>query len=121
LVSSEDLLQSAQNKLDTSGLDDLKGAPRQVFRGWVIWHARGPGNGVYFLEGSPDSNTSVWKVDLNGQGLLRTTESIPMLYNFNYERTNTYNQFDVSPDGRHLAFQTQRVLEENIGMIENIQ
>jgi serine/threonine protein kinase len=31
------------------------------------------------------------------------------------------NEFAVSPDGRHLAFQTEQVLEENIGMIENLR
>jgi hypothetical protein len=29
-------------------------------------------------------------------------------------------QFDASPDGRYLAFQTDQVLQENIGMIENV-
>jgi hypothetical protein len=30
-------------------------------------------------------------------------------------------QFDISPDGRHLAFTSQQVLQANIGMLENIQ
>ena len=29
------------------------------------------------------------------------------------------NLIDVSPDGRHIVFQSQQVLQENIGMIEN--
>jgi hypothetical protein len=32
-----------------------------------------------------------------------------------------FTQFDVSPDGRHLAFNTQAVLRANIGMLENIR
>jgi hypothetical protein len=29
-------------------------------------------------------------------------------------------QFDISPDGRHLAFSTPQDLLANIGMLENI-
>ena len=45
---------------------------------------------------------------------------IPILYNLNYSDTSLDNQFAVSPDGRHVAFQTEQVLEENLGMIENV-
>jgi hypothetical protein len=34
---------------------------------------------------------------------------------------HTQSQFDVSPDGLHIAFQTQQVLQENIGIIDNVQ
>jgi len=100
---------------------DLKGQPRQVFRGWVIWYSTGAGNEIYLLEGKPDLNGALWKVSWNGEGLVRIGASIPILYNPSYQRSSVGNQFDVSPDGRHLAFQTQPVLEENIGMIENVR
>jgi eukaryotic-like serine/threonine-protein kinase len=102
-------------------VDDFNNSPRQVFRGWVVWFARGPGNEIYFLEGKPDLNAVVGKVNWNGQGLTRTSWSIPILYDFNYFHTKTMTEFAISPDGRYLAFQTDQVLEENIGMIENVR
>jgi eukaryotic-like serine/threonine-protein kinase len=100
-------------------VDDFKNSPRQVFRGWVVRFARGPGNELYLLEGKPDLNAVLWKVKWNGQGLTRTSWSVPILYDFSYFHAKTMTFFDVSPDGRYLAFQTDQVLEENIGMIEN--
>jgi Tol biopolymer transport system component len=100
---------------------DLNGQPRQVFRGCVIWYTVGAGNEIYLLEGKPDLNGALWKVSWNGKGLVRVGASIPILYNPSYQRSSVGNQFDVSPDGRHVAFQTQPVLEENIGMIENVR
>jgi hypothetical protein len=100
---------------------DLKGQPRQVFHGWVIWYTVGAGDEIYLLEGKADLSGALWKVGWNGKGLVRIGASIPILYNPSYQRSSVGNQFDVSPDGRHLAFQTQPVLEENIGMIENVR
>jgi len=102
-------------------VDDFKSPPRQIFRGWILWFARSPGNEIYLLEGKPDLSAVLWKVGWNGQGLARITASIPLLYNLNYQRTIPFNLFDAAPDGRHLAIQTQQVLEEHIGMIENIR
>jgi eukaryotic-like serine/threonine-protein kinase len=102
-------------------VDDFKSPPRQILRGWVVWFARGPGNELYLLEGKPDLDGVLWKVKWNGQGLTRTDWSVPILYDFNYFHTKTVTEFDVSPDGRYLAFQTDQVLEENIGMIENVR
>jgi eukaryotic-like serine/threonine-protein kinase len=100
---------------------DFKNPPRRIFHGWVGWYRRGPGNEIYFLQGKPDLNGVLWRVDWDGQGLTRTSATIPILYNFNYNRATLENQFAVAPDGRHLAFQSEQVLEENIGMIENIR
>jgi Tol biopolymer transport system component len=100
---------------------DFKNPPRQLFRGWVIWYAPGPGNALYLLEGKPDLSAAVWKVNWNGKGLTRAPWTAPMLYDDNYDHTNIFTDFDVSPDGRYLAFETNQVLEENIGMIENVR
>jgi eukaryotic-like serine/threonine-protein kinase len=102
-------------------VDDFKNPPRQIFRGWVVWIARGPGNELYLLEGKPDLNGVLWKAGWNGQGLTRTSRSVPILYDDNYLHTQNDTFFDVSPDGRYLAFQTDQVLQENIGMIENVR
>jgi serine/threonine protein kinase len=77
--------------------------------------------GPTFVQGEPDLNGALWKVGWDGEGLARTSATIRILYNFNYNRTALTNQFDVSSDGHHLAFQTEQILEENIGMIENVR
>jgi hypothetical protein len=56
---------------------------------------------------------------VGGSGLSRVPASIPLLYNFNYLRAFAANQFDISPDGRRV-FQTQQVVQENIGIIDNL-
>jgi serine/threonine protein kinase len=61
----------------------------------------------------------LWKVKWGGSGLSRVPASIPLLYNFNYLRAFAANQFDISPDGRRV-FQTQQVVQENIGIIDNL-
>jgi Tol biopolymer transport system component len=101
-------------------VDDFKNPPRQIFRGWVIFFALRPGNKIYFLEGKPDLNADLWRVDWNGQDLVRTRWNVRGLYNFTY-RHNIVSPFDVSPDGRYLAFDTEQVLEKNIGMLENVR
>ena len=101
-------------------VSDFKEAPRQVFRGWVIWFAHGPGGKLYLLQGKSDLTSVLWKVDWNGQNLTRTSSIIPILSDLNYDPTDTGMQFDASPDGRYVAFQAEQVLQENIGMIENV-
>ena len=56
-------------------------------------------------------------------GRLRTVPcrpDYPLSLHFNYLHSLAINQIDVSPDGRHVVFQSQQVLQENIGMIENL-
>jgi eukaryotic-like serine/threonine-protein kinase len=118
------LLVSPSDENDTNAglwVDDFKNPPRQIFRGWVVWYVLGPANELYLLEGKPDLNGVLCKVGWDGQGFTRTPATIPILYNLNYKHTVFENQFDVSPDARHLAFQTEQILEENIGMIENVR
>ena len=98
---------------------DRNGPPRQIFRGWVTWYAWGPGNEVYLIQGSPDLQGVLWKVDRSGRGLTRVPVSIPLPFDYWY--LVPMAQFDISPDGRHLALTTQQVLQANIGMLENIR
>ena len=102
-------------------VSDFKNPPRQIFRGWVVAFARGPANEIYFLQGQPDLSAALWKVDWHGQGLTQTSWTVPILFQANYYHTVTDEQFAVSPDGRHLAFTAEQVLEENIGMIEDVR
>lgn len=98
---------------------DRNKSPRQVFHGWITWYARGPKNEIYFIQGKPDLKGVLWKVNWGGQGLMRVPLSIPL--SFHYWFDSPFTQFDISPDGRHLAFNTQEVLQANIGMLENIR
>jgi len=93
--------------------------PRQIFRGWVTWFARGPNNDIYVVQGQADLNGVLWKVDWNGQGLTRVPVTLPL--SFEYWYTLPFTQFDISPDGRHVAYVSEQALQANIGMIENIR
>jgi hypothetical protein len=76
---------------------------------------------IFVLKGNADLNGEVWKVKWDGSGLSRVRGTLPLLGNVNYTHTFVGNQFDVSPDGGHLVFQSQQVLQENIGIIDNVQ
>jgi Tol biopolymer transport system component len=102
---------------------DFQNPPRQIFRGWVDWwFARGPNNKIYFLEGKPDLQGALWKVGWDGQGLERTSATIPMaVFYWVTPGRNPQDYFTVSPDGRSVVFEWQTVLQANIGMIANVQ
>jgi hypothetical protein len=38
----------------------------------------------------------------------------------NYIHGLAWSQMDVSPDGRYVVFQSEQVLQENIGVIDNL-
>ncbi|MGC1106522.1 MAG: LpqB family beta-propeller domain-containing protein, partial [Candidatus Acidiferrales bacterium] len=101
-------------------VDDFKSPPRQIFHGWVGWFDRGPGNELYVLQDKPDLNAVLWKVGWNGENPTRVPAAI-LLINSYWENLgrNDSDYFDVSPDGRYLAFDAQTVLAANIGMIES--
>lgn len=100
---------------------DFKTPPRQVFRGWVCWFAVDALDNIFVLKGNADLNGEVWKVKWDGSGLSRIPGTLPLLGNVNYTHTFVGNQIDVSPDGGHIVFQSQQVLQENIGIIDNVQ
>ena len=60
----------------------------------------------------------LWTVKWDGSGLSRAGQTIPLL--LSTTSTRPHSTIDVSPDGRHVVFQSQQVLQENIGMIENL-
>jgi serine/threonine protein kinase/Tol biopolymer transport system component len=99
---------------------DFKTAPRQVFRGWVTSFAVNAQDEIFILKGKADLNGELLRVKWDGSGLSRSSGVIPLLYNPNYSHSLTWNQMDVSPDGRRVVFQSQQVLQENIGIIDNL-
>jgi serine/threonine-protein kinase len=105
----------------TAGLwtTDFRTAPRQLFHGWVCYVALDAQNNVFFLKGKNNLNGEVWKVKLDGSSLSRVG-TVPMLYDSLYFHAYQNNQIDVSPDGRRIVFQSQQVLQENIGMLDGL-
>jgi len=115
------LIWAQQNDPDAGvWVTDFKTPPRPVFRGSVSGYAVDEHNEITILKGNPDLSGELWKVKWGGSGLSRVPASIPLLYNFNYLRAFAANQFDISPDGRRVVFQSQQVLQENIGIIDNL-
>ena len=102
-------------------VNDFKAPPRQIFPGWVCWFAVDALDNVFILKGNADLNGEVWKVKWDGSDLSRVPGTLPLLGNVNYIHIFVGNQFDVSPDGGRIVFQSQQVLQENIGMIDNVQ
>ena len=103
-------------------LDDFKSPLRQVFRGWVLWFARGPENRIYLLQGKPDLKGVLWKVGWDGKGLEQIPATIPIVRSYWVDPAqNPQDYFDVSPDGRDVAFEKQTILSANIGMITNVR
>ena len=100
---------------------DFKNPPLQVFRGWVNGFAVDAQNEIVILKAKSDLTGELWKVKWDGSGVSRTTATIPLLYNALYAHSDVGNQFDVSPDGTRIVFQSQQVLQENIGVIDGLQ
>ncbi|HEV2422489.1 MAG TPA: LpqB family beta-propeller domain-containing protein [Candidatus Acidoferrales bacterium] len=101
---------------------DFKNPPRQIFRGWVVWFARGPKNRLYLLEGEPDLNGVLQSVDWDGRNLERTSVLLPMTYSYWTDPSEDPQVFfDISPDGRYIAFMKQTVLSANVGMVTRME
>jgi Tol biopolymer transport system component len=99
-------------------VNDFRNPPRQIFRGWVLSYTRGPNHQLYILQGRGDLKGIVWRVGWEGQSLTRLASiQLPYSYWISIEH-EPQAVFDVSPDGHHLAFTGQSVLQANIGMLE---
>ena len=76
----------------------------------------------YLLEEKADLNGALWQVGWDGQELRRTGATIPLVYSYwILIELEAQAYFDISPDGKHLAFDSQGVLQANIGMIEDVR
>ena len=102
-------------------ITDFKSPPRQVFRGWACAFAVDANDNIFILKGKGDLNGEIWKVKWDGSGLSRVSGTLPLVENVNYIHAFVGNQIDVSPDGRYIVFQSQQVLQENIGIIDNVE
>jgi Tol biopolymer transport system component len=114
------LSQQENNPAAGIWITDFKTAPRQVFRGWVGDFAVDAQNEIFLLKGKADLNGELWKVKADGSGLSRIPGVIPLLYSPNYFHSTAWNLMDISPDGHRVVFQSQQVLQENIGIIDNL-
>lgn len=115
--------QKGNDPNDGVWVSDFKSAPRQLFRGWACGYsfAADSKDNIFFLKGKGDLNGEIWKAKWDGSGLSRVPGTFPVPYNSNYQRSALGNQMDVSPDGRYIVFQSQQVLQENIGIIDNVR
>ena len=101
---------------------DFKNPPRQIFRGWIIWFARGPQNRLYILQGKPDLTGVLQSVGWDGRDVERTSVTVPLIDSYWTDPSQDPQvNFDISPDGRYVAFSKQTVLSANIGMITNVR
>lgn len=117
------MLNPSQRSAAGLWVTDFKSKPRQLFRGWVDWWlVPGPARQLYFVEGKPDLKGQLCKIGWSGQGLTCTSVTIPMIHSYWVDPVqNTQDHFDISPDGHHVAFEEQTLLESNIGMLQNIR
>ena len=103
-------------------MNDLKNPPRQIFRGWVAWYAWARSGDIYLLEGKPDLNGVLWRLDSDGQRLRSTSANIRLNYDYWLRHLGQpFNFFDTSPDGRRIVIGVQQVYEADIGMIEGLR
>lgn len=101
---------------------DFKNPPRQIFHGWVVWFTRGPKDRLYLLQGGPDLNGVLQSVDWGGRNLEKASVVVPMIYSYWTDPSQDPQVFfDISPDGRYIAFMKQTVLSANIGMVMRMQ
>ena len=119
------LISSGEQNNPADGIwtTDFKTAPRQLFHGWACPYtlAVDAHDNIFFLKGKDDLKGEVWRVKWDGSGLSSVPGTLPLLYDINYIHSFAGNQIDVSPDGNHIVFQSHQVLQENIGMIDNVQ
>ena len=113
--------QQENDPRDGVWVTDFKTPPRQVFRGWMCFFTTDAHDNIFILKGKADLNGELWKVKWDGSGLSRIPGALPLMANVNFTHAFVGNQIDVSPDGRYIVFQSQQVLQENIGIIDNVQ
>jgi Tol biopolymer transport system component/tRNA A-37 threonylcarbamoyl transferase component Bud32 len=100
-------------------LYSFAGPPRQLFRGWVVWHAwAGPGQ-LLVLEGKPDLNGLLWRVGLEGPRPERPSASLQLRRDF--YGSIPLLRFDVHPDHRRIVLEALELNEADLGMIENVR
>jgi len=97
----------------------LDGARRQVFQGWVVSYAWTGAHDMFVLQGQPDFNGVLWRVDSEGRRTLAL--SGVGLYRTEVGTGISEIRFDVHPDGRRIAIEMLESLEADIGMIDNVR
>ncbi|HEY3132270.1 MAG TPA: protein kinase [Acidobacteriota bacterium] len=100
-------------------LYSFAGPPRQLFRGWVVWHAWAGADQLLVLEGKPDLNGLLWRVGLEGSRPDRPSASLKLWRDF--YNPSTFLHFDVHPDHRRIVVEALELNEADLGMIENVR
>jgi Tol biopolymer transport system component len=97
-------------------LEQVGGSRRQVFRGWVVWIAWGP-DFVAVLEGKPDLQGVLWRVDTDGRRTV-LMEKFPLY--LRHTDVTVPLRFDVHPDGRRVVTEGLESFEADLGLIQNV-
>ena len=97
----------------------LQGDRRQVFRGWVVSFAWLGSDQVVVLEGRPDLEGVLSRIDLEGRRTVALTGV--GLFRSAVESAIGAIHFDVSPDGHSIAIETLESLQADIGLIDNVR
>jgi dipeptidyl aminopeptidase/acylaminoacyl peptidase len=97
---------------------DVDGKRRQVFQGWVLHYAWAGAKELLILEARPDLNGILWRIHLDGSAPVNLG---PVRIIYSYWHPNPRAQFDVHPDGRHIAIEAFELHQADISMIDNIR
>ena len=97
----------------------LKGDRRQLFHGWVVSFAWLGPDQLVVLEGRPNLQGVLSRVDLQGRRTVALTGV--GLIRSEVESVIGAIHFDVSPDGRSIAIETLESLQADIGLIDNVR
>jgi Tol biopolymer transport system component len=96
-----------------------EGPRRQIFHGWVVWFAWGGPEDILIMEGRPDFNGVLSRVDLEG----RRRVVLPQVSLFRREHEAVYSplRFDVHPDGRRIVIEALEFQQADLGMIDHLR
>jgi Tol biopolymer transport system component len=95
------------------------GPRKQVFRGWVVWFAWAGADELLVLEGRPDFQGVLSRIDLEGRRKVVLPEL--ELYRRAYEAAWSPLRFDVHPDGRRIVIEALEFQQADIGMIDHLR
>ena len=101
------------------GLGKWAVGPGSLFHGWVLWYSRAIRDQIVLHQGKADLNGVLWRVGVNG-GAPERLSSLRLLHSpvNGQSGPRPPDFFDVSKNGRHLAFIAHDVLQANLSMLE---
>jgi hypothetical protein len=114
-------IRPSSEQPSSSGLwvGEIAGKRTQVFQGWVLSLAWLNENEILILEGRPNYQGILRRIEIDGQSEIVLSD-VPIVRR-EHEPAVSPTRFDVHPDGRRIVIETLEFLEADIGMIENLR